>query len=231
MPHSDSSANRKPGRRIPLLVLILTVLVLAALSAAVVWAFPVFRVATVEVVGNERVSAEAVRESLGGPEGENLLRVDTVAAAAAVVGDPWVREATVSRHLPGTLRVELVERTVIAYREEPEGAVLIDVDGTSFLRGVPPEGAVQITGSAAEEGKILAGAVDIAATLSAEVRAEVDVLEAESAHSYILLLRDGRRIHWGASMDNGNKALAMETVLLRGGTEWDISNPELVTVR
>lgn len=209
------------GRRIALLVV----------AAVVVWAFPVFKVSAIEVTGNERVTEETVWELTGVPEGENLLRVDTVAAASGVVSDPWVSAATVTRQLPSTLKVELEERTVVAYREGDDGPVLIDSEGAPFIVESPPEGAVLVTGDAADEEPVLAGAVDIAAAIPAEVREQVATLEAESPRSYTFVLHDGRRVYWGASTDNANKALAMETVLHRDGSEWDISNPELVTVR
>ena len=217
------------GRRIALLVV--AAVAVAVIAAVVVWAFPVFKVSTIEVTGNERVSEEAVWELTGVPEGENLLRVDTVAAASGVVSDPWVSAATVTRQLPSTLKVELQERTVVAYRDGDDGPVLIDSEGTPFIVAPPPEGAVLVAGDAADDERVLSGAVDIAAAIPAEVREQVAALEAESPRSYTFVLHDGRRVHWGASTDNANKALAMETVLLREGSEWDVSNPELVTVR
>lgn len=217
------------GRRIALLVV--AAVAVAAIAAVVVWAFPVFKVSAIEVTGNERVTEETVWELTGVPEGENLLRVDTVAAASGVVSDPWVSAATVTRQLPSTLKVELEERTVVAYREGDDGPVLIDSEGTPFIVGAPPEGSVLVAGDAADDESVLAGAVDIAAAIPAEVREQVATLEAESPRSYTFVLHDGRRVYWGASTDNANKALAMETVLHRDGSEWDISNPELVTVR
>lgn len=217
------------GRRIALLVV--AAVAVAVIAAVVVWAFPVFKVSTIEVTGNERVSEEAVWELTGVPEGENLLRVDTVAAASGVVSDPWVSAATVTRQLPSTLKVELQERTVVAYRDGDDGTVLIDAEGAPFIVAPPPEGAVLVAGDAADDERVLSGAVDIAAAIPAEVREQVATLEAESPRSYTFVLHDGRRVYWGASTDNANKALAMETVLHRDGSEWDISNPELVTVR
>ena len=47
----------------------------------------------------------------------------------------------------------------------------------------------------------------------------------------MLRLREGRTVVWGAAEDNANKALALESVLQMEGTEFNISNPELVTTR
>ena len=46
--------------------------------------------------------------------GENLFRVDTPRVAEAVRRSPWVKSALVRRVLPGTLLVEVTERTPVA---------------------------------------------------------------------------------------------------------------------
>lgn len=210
---------------------ILLALVLALVGAVVVYTVPVFAVNQIEVTGNRQVATEDIRAATRVPEGENLLRVDTVAAASGVVSDPWIEQATVHRALPSTLVVDVVERTAVAWIDSPEGVTLIDASGTPFIQAEPPAGAVHVTGSATDDEAVLAGAVDVAASLTDELRTQVDSVAADDQYSYTLLLSDGRRVFWGESVDNENKALALETVVQREGGEWNISNPALVTVR
>lgn len=63
------------------------------------------------VEGTSRTTPDAVRAVLQPFVGRNLIEValDDVARAATL--DPWVKEASVKRMLPGTLRVAVVERT------------------------------------------------------------------------------------------------------------------------
>jgi cell division protein FtsQ len=63
------------------------------------------------VFGTVRTTPDAVRAVLRPFVGRNLveLALDEVARAATL--DPWVKEASVKRMLPGTLRVAVVERT------------------------------------------------------------------------------------------------------------------------
>ncbi len=63
------------------------------------------------VEGTARTTPDAVRAVLKPFFGRNLveLALDEVATAATL--DPWVKEASVKRMLPGTLRVAVVERT------------------------------------------------------------------------------------------------------------------------
>lgn len=204
------------------------VLVVAAAVAAVVW-LPVFTVSTVAVEGNRQVDAEQIVEAAGVGEGENLVGVDTAAAARGVVALPRIREATVTRSLPDTLTVEVVERRVVAWMDDAGQQVLIDDKGEPFTDGAPPEVAVRLEDMDPEDTDLLRGAVDVAAALSDEVGAAVDHLSADSESTYTLHLSDGRTIFWGVAGDNRNKALAVETVLGREGGQWDVSNPQLVT--
>ena len=61
-------------RKKPITLSIVAVIVIAAVAGAVFWIFPVLRVNSIEVTGNERVSVEDVIEDSGVAEGDNLLR-------------------------------------------------------------------------------------------------------------------------------------------------------------
>ena len=202
---------------------IIAVLVLAA---AAVWLFPVFKVSSFEVHGNSHVDAAQVEESSGVAVGENLVRVDARAAASGVAQLPWVKSATVSRAFPSTLYIEVTEHEAVAFRE---GNLLIDAEGKEFTADTPPEGAVEITGSAEPGSQEIRDAVDVLAALPQNLRAQVKSLEVKNAYSMTFHLKDERTVFWGASEDNANKALAFETVLKMEGQNWNISNPELVT--
>ena len=58
-----------------------------------------------------------MRELLGPAVGENILGLDIDALKARLRASPWVADATVSRTLPDTLRVEIHERVPLALAE------------------------------------------------------------------------------------------------------------------
>lgn len=105
-------------------------------SVAVAWGAqsyasttPRFALARLEVVGNHRLSDEAVGRRAGVSVGDNLFVLDAEAAEQALLADPWIQEVRVSRELPSTLRIELVER---------EAAAIAVLGGRLWL--VTPEG-------------------------------------------------------------------------------------------
>jgi len=86
------------------------------------------RVANVEVRGSHFLSEGEVRELLGPAVGENILGLDIDELKTRLRASPWVADATVSRTLPDTLRVEVHERAPLALAEV-ERLYLMDADG------------------------------------------------------------------------------------------------------
>jgi cell division protein FtsQ len=86
------------------------------------------RVLKVEVRGSRFLSEGEVRELLGPAVGENILNLDIDALKARLRSSPWVADATVTRTLPDTLRVEVRERVPLALAEL-ERLYLMDGDG------------------------------------------------------------------------------------------------------
>jgi cell division protein FtsQ len=87
------------------------------------------RVERVEVRGSHFLSEGEVRELLGPAVGENILGLDIDALKTRLRSSPWVAEATVSRTLPDTLRVEIRERAPLALAEL-DRLYLMDGDGS-----------------------------------------------------------------------------------------------------
>ena len=65
----------------------------------------------IAVEGTSATTPEAVRAVLQPFLGRNLAELALDEVAAAATKDPWVKQASVKRILPGTLRVTVVERT------------------------------------------------------------------------------------------------------------------------
>ncbi len=86
------------------------------------------RVLKVEVRGGRFLSEGEVRELLGPAVGENILHLDIDALKQRLRASPWVADATVSRTLPDTLRVQIHERVPLALAEM-DRLYLMDGDG------------------------------------------------------------------------------------------------------
>lgn len=206
-------------------------LVVLAVLWAVVYFTPLFSVKNVEVEGNAHLDNEDVVAAADVAEGTPLAQVNMRQTASNVVSLPWVKSATASRKWPSTISVEVVENVAVAYRSSSEGMHLIDREGKEFAVDTPPEDAVELTGSADKDEAVRKDAVDIASALSDTGRGAVKSIEAKSKYEFVLNLKDDRIVVWGASEDNKNKSLALDTVLQREGKEFNVTNPRQITVK
>jgi cell division protein FtsQ len=116
----------KRDRRSGLKRLFIVIQLAAAAGAAVVGAFLLterfaipnrFRIARIEVKGNNFLSEGEVREMLGPAMGGNLISADLEGLRSNLAASPWVGGAVVRRELPDTLLVDVTERFPIALAE------------------------------------------------------------------------------------------------------------------
>lgn len=92
----------------------------------------------IEVVGNQIVGREAVLQQFARDRGRSVLRIPLDARRSALQEIPWVESATVERILPNRVRIEVVERTPIAFLRNGSELALIDAHGVILDR---PQGA------------------------------------------------------------------------------------------
>jgi len=88
----------------------------------------------IEVNGNHIVSREAVLQQFVRDRGRSVLRVPLDARRSALEEISWVESAAVQRILPNRLRVNLTERTPIAFLRNGTELALIDVHGVILDR-------------------------------------------------------------------------------------------------
>lgn len=85
---------------------------------------PRFAVQELEITGSRRLTDDQVAKLGRVRLGANIFGIDTQEVEQRLVDDPWISEARVSRRLPTSLKVELVER---------EAAAIAPLDGRLFL--------------------------------------------------------------------------------------------------
>ncbi|MEB3415791.1 cell division protein FtsQ/DivIB [Alteriqipengyuania sp. WL0013] len=88
-----------------------------------------FEVKNVEVRGTERMNVLTVYERVLGEQDQAMPLVDVEALRAELLDLDWVRDARVSRQLPDTLVIDIVERVPHAVLRKPGRLVLIDATG------------------------------------------------------------------------------------------------------
>jgi cell division protein FtsQ len=103
-----------------------------------------FEISSFSVEGNRRVPAETIISSLGLPAHAGILEVDLNGLAGRIMRNPWIKTAAVSRRLPASLLIKVVERkprTIIladhrAYLVSEDGLILKEA-GSDDIPGLP----------------------------------------------------------------------------------------------
>ncbi len=93
----------------------------------------------IEVAGNHFVPSATVAAAFAPDLGRSVLRVPLEDRRKELAAMPWVAQAWVNRDLPNRIRVELVERTPIAFLRLPNDLALIDANGVILDRPLSAE--------------------------------------------------------------------------------------------
>jgi cell division protein FtsQ len=88
----------------------------------------------IELTGNHIVSRDAVLQSFALDRNRSVLRIPLDARRNQLEELPWVESASIQRILPNRIRVELTERTPIAFLRNGNELALIDAHGVILDR-------------------------------------------------------------------------------------------------
>jgi cell division protein FtsQ len=209
------------------------VLALAGVMVWIVYGTAVLGVRDVRVVGAESVGEPAVRDAAAVPLDVPLARVDVDAVRDRVQGLAPVDRAVVSRHWPGTLLVEVVERTPVAAVPIGRQFALIDDEGVAYrLMGRSPAGLpLARVATPGPDDVNTRAALTVLSALTPELREQLIAVSVEAPARIRLELRRDRTVVWGDDTASETKATVATALLSRKGDTIDVSAPDVVTIR
>lgn len=215
------------------LVLLTVLLAVVAVSLGLILYFtPLMSARSVAVVGITEVSPEEITEAAQVRAGTPLLQINTTDVAERVAAIRRVASARVQREYPSTLRITVVERVPVAVKDFPDGPHLYDRDGVDFATAPPPPNLpyldVENPGPTDEPTR---AALAVLTSLRPEVVGQVGRVEAPSVASIKLILTDGREVVWGTHDRTEEKAEKLAALLTQPGRVYDVSSPDLPTVK
>ena len=94
------------------------------------WRFRIDSSDQIEVSGAEHVAHAQIMEVMGGDIGRNIFFVPLAQRQQQLEQIPWVESASVMRFVPNRLRIEIHERTPVAFARIGAHISLIDAGGT-----------------------------------------------------------------------------------------------------
>jgi cell division protein FtsQ len=131
------SLPRKAATGLTWAVLALVVFFLGSAAVAALyhygehsWRFRIESSDNIELAGLQNVTRYQIMEVMGGDIGRNIFFVPLTTRKQALEKIPWVESASVMRFVPNRLRIEIHERTPVAFARVGSKILLIDAAGT-----------------------------------------------------------------------------------------------------
>ncbi|MGW5260166.1 cell division protein FtsQ/DivIB [Microbispora sp. NPDC004025] len=199
----------------------------------VVFFSPVLGVREVEITGNSRIPAEQLRQAAGVRTGTPLATVDLAEVERRLRAMRAVESAAVDRGWPGTLRVSVVERVPAAAVPMGPTTAVIDRYGVVLQQvtvAPPLLPVLRVQRAAADDPATRAG-LTVLRALPESVLERLRELRVPSPRSITLKLTDGRTVVWGDAGRSAQKGRVLLAALAKPGTSYDVSSPQVVTVR
>lgn len=227
----------RPPRRgaVPGLKVMLETIGLAALATGlglILYFTPLMSARDIVVVGTGEVTREEVVATSQVTEGTPLLQINTDVVAQRLAAIRRVASVRVQREYPSTLRISIVERIPIAVKDFPDGPHLYDRDGVDFATGPAPLTLPYLDVDDPGPNDLpTRAALAVLTALRPEVAGQVARVAAPSVASITLTLTDGRVVVWGTEDRTQEKADKLAALLTQPGQTYDVSSPDLPTVK
>ncbi|MGA5464479.1 cell division protein FtsQ/DivIB [Mycobacterium sp. NPDC050041] len=206
--------------------------VLAVALGLLLYFTPVMSARSIVITGIGAVTQEEVLAAAAVPAGAPLLQVDTDAVAERVATIRRVAAARVQREYPSTLRITVVERVPVVVKDLPDGPHLFDRDGVDFATAPPPPTLPYLDAeNPGPSDPATQAALEVMTALPPDVAGQVGRIAAPSVAAITLTLTDGRVVVWGTNDRTEEKALKLAALLTQPGQTYDVSSPDLPTVK
>jgi cell division protein FtsQ len=177
---------------------------------------PVFDLRNLEVLGTTHLTANQIGRLSGVTEHTNVLWTFPGAVERRIEANPWVLKATVARHLPSGLTIEVTERVPAAVTVGTP-PMLIAADGVVLGRAspdtelpsiVPPPGTLAVG-----DRLTISTELAVVGALPESLRHKVTTVTRQPDGSLALIMRNGPTVYYGDGSEVEAKAEALRAVL------------------
>ncbi|MCQ4081516.1 FtsQ-type POTRA domain-containing protein [Streptomyces sp. RB6PN25] len=238
-PENGPERRTLPRRRAALALL----LVIAVAGCGwLLYGSPWLRVRKVEVTGVRVLTQDEVRAAASVKLGVPLVSIDAGAVEARLrLRLPRIASVGVVRSWPGTIALEVTERTPKVALKNGGNFIEVDAQGVRYATdSTAPPGVPQVeltaptTGAGVSETNryfgtenLLHAAVQVIADLPQSVQKQTQAIQVESFDGISLELSGGRTVMWGSPQDDAQKAASLLALMKAAGgaKHFDVSAP------
>ena len=211
------------------------------------WFGPAFSVETVDVVGAHHLSASQVAQAAGLTPGASVISVDGEAGRERLLGQTWIRTASVQPALPGTVTIQVSEwEPVAAYHAGKSTRLFLLSDQAVVLGPTASEGdLVDVQGPAGNDPRagdrpldpqLLVALVNIERDLPTLLGQQVSGFIFDSCGDLTMLAKRGWKVYFGRVLTPeeftalGEKLAALKAIAGNGNVNYNSTDLEYVNV-
>jgi cell division protein FtsQ len=206
--------------------------VVAVVLGLILYFTPAMSARSIIVTGIGVVTRDEVLDAANIQRGTPLLQINTDRVADRVAAIRRVASARVQRQYPSAVRITIVERVPVVVKDFPDGPHLYDREGVDFATAPPPPALPYIdVDNPGPIDPVTRAALAVLTALRPEVATQVGRIAAPSVASITLMLADGRTVIWGTNDRTEEKAEKLAALLTQPGRIYDVSSPDLPTVK
>jgi hypothetical protein len=240
-------ALREPDVHWSLRALAVTAAATECALLAWLWFGPALSVRTVNVAGAQHMTSAQVAAAAGLAGGASVLSVDGEADRQRLLGQTWVRTATVEPELPGSVLVEISEWQPVAVYHSGKGASLFLLSDQAVVLGPAPSAAALVdvqgpTGPDPKVGKqpidqaLLTAMVNMQRGFHALVGQEVAGFIFDSCGNLTLVAKRGWKVYFGRVLTPeefatlADKLAALKSIAGHGNVDYNSADLDYVNV-
>jgi cell division protein FtsQ len=231
-PQESRTSRRGAVRGLKVMVWTVVLVALFVGLGLLLYFTPIMAARNVVITGLGAVTQDEVVAAAAVKQGTPLLQINTDDVAERVATIRRVGSARVQREYPSTLRITVVERLPIVVKDYPDGPHLFDRDGVDFATAPPPPNLPYLEAdNPGPSDAPTKAALAVMTALRPEVAGQVARVSAPSVAAITLTLVDGREVVWGTTDRTEEKAQKLAALLTQPGHIYDVSSPDLPTVK
>lgn len=211
----------------------LTSILILAIAGSIIWVVQTSsdaQVSEVSVQVSDRNLIKPIKNVAAIEIGERITELNLTAAAARIMQLPQVRTAAVDRRWPDRIVISVDLREPIGWLREVDEIWYLDVTGEKYL----PKVAVAKPGLpefvTASEKSLLASATAYQ-FLPDKLKRNLDRVTAATSSNIRFIFTSGVTVIWGSADRNERKAEVLTVLLQRKAKIYDVSAPDLPTIR
>jgi cell division protein FtsQ len=211
------------------------------------WFGPALRVQSMEITGARHMTAGQVTKAAGLADGVSIISVDGISGRDRLLGQVWIRAATVEPKLPGKVVIQVSEwQPVAVYHSgtstkkfwlSNQAVVLGQATNPGLVVDVQgPAGNDPKVGDRAVDAQLLTALVNIQKGLPSLIGQEVSTFIFDSCGSLTLVVKRGWKVYFGRVLTPEqfaslrDKLSALKAISGNGNVDFNSNDIEYVNV-